>query len=287
MSETHLKITRRGAVATVTLSRPEVRNAFNEALIAELTAAFKTLGQDPALRAIVLAAEGKAFCAGADLNWMKAMAGYSWDENHADAGRLAEMLWTIYSCPLPVIARVQGDVYAGGVGLVACADIVVAVDAAGFCLSEAKLGLLPATIGPYVVRALGEQASRRYFVTAERFSATDAHRLGLVHELVATPEQLDETVEALTAALCANGPAAVRACKKLVQDLAHAPITPTLRDDTARRIADIRASAEGREGVQSFLNKTKPSWLSQDRGEATAASPTPGEAAGHAKPGRG
>ncbi len=261
MSETHLKITRRGAVATVTLSRPEVRNAFNEALIAELTTAFTTLGQDPALRAIVLAAEGKAFCAGADLNWMKAMAGYSWDENHADAGRLAEMLWTIYSCPLPVIARVQGDVYAGGVGLVSCADIVVAVDAAGFCLSEAKLGLLPATIGPYVVRALGEQASRRYFVTAERFSAADAHRLGLVHELVSTPEQLDEKVEALAATLCANGPAAVRACKKLVQDLAHAPITPALRDDTARRIADIRASAEGREGVQSFLNKSKPSWL--------------------------
>jgi len=261
MSETHLKITRRGAVATVTLNRPEVRNAFNEALIAELTTAFKTLGQDPALRAIVLAAEGKAFCAGADLNWMKAMAGYSWDENHADAGRLAEMLWTIYSCPLPVIARVQGDVYAGGVGLVACADIVVAVDAAGFCLSEAKLGLLPATIGPYVVRALGEQASRRYFVTAERFGAAEAHRLGLVHEL-ATPETLDAKVQSLVDALCANGPAAVRACKRLVQDVAHREITPQLRDDTARRIADIRASAEGREGVQSFLNKAKPSWLS-------------------------
>lgn len=255
-----LKIDRQGPVATVTLNRPEVRNAFNEALIAELTAAFADLGQDASLRAIVLAAEGKAFCAGADLNWMKAMAGYSWDENHADAAKLAEMLWTIYSCPLPVIARVQGDVYAGGVGLVSCADIVVAVDTAGFCLSEAKLGLLPATIGPYVVRALGEQASRRYFVTAERFSATEAHRLGLVQEL-ATAETLDQKVAALTSALCANGPAAVKACKKLVQDLAHAPITPALRDDTARRIADIRASAEGREGVQSFLNKSKPSWL--------------------------
>ncbi|WP_397533452.1 enoyl-CoA hydratase/isomerase family protein [Roseateles sp.] len=255
-----LKIERSGDVARVTLNRPDVRNAFNEALIAELTAAFADLGQDASLRAIVLAAEGKAFCAGADLNWMKAMAGYSWDENHADAAKLAEMLWTIYSCPLPVIARVQGDVYAGGVGLVSCADIVVAVDTAGFCLSEAKLGLLPATIGPYVVRALGEQASRRYFVTAERFSATEAHSLGLVQEL-ATAETLDEKVAALTGALCANGPAAVKACKKLVQDLAHAPITPALRDDTARRIADIRASAEGREGVQSFLNKSKPSWL--------------------------
>jgi methylglutaconyl-CoA hydratase len=255
-----LKIERGGHIARVTLNRPEVRNAFNESVIAELTQAFAELGQDPTLRAIVLAAEGKAFCAGADLNWMKAMAGYSWDENHADAARLAEMLWTIYSCPVPVIARVQGDVYAGGVGLVSVCDMVVVVEGAGFCLSEAKLGLLPATIGPYVVRALGEQASRRYFLTAERFSAAEAHRLGLVHEL-ATPETLDEKVDALVAALVANGPAAVRACKKLVQDLAHQPITPTLRDDTARRIADIRASAEGREGVQSFLNKVKPSWL--------------------------
>jgi len=255
-----LKIERDGHVARVTLNRPDVRNAFNEGVIAELTEAFATLGQDPTLRAIVLAAEGKAFCAGADLNWMKAMAGYSWEENHADASRLADMLWTIYSCPVPVIARVQGDVYAGGVGLVSVCDMVVAVEGAGFCLSEAKLGLLPATIGPYVVRALGEQASRRYFVTAERFGAAEAHRLGLVHEL-ATPETLDAKVQSLVDALCANGPAAVRACKRLVQDVAHREITPPLRDDTARRIADIRASAEGREGVQSFLNKTKPSWL--------------------------
>lgn len=253
-------ITRHGHTARVTLNRPDVRNAFNAELIAELTGAFTTLGQDASLRAIVLAAEGKAFCAGADLNWMKAMAGYSWEENHADASRLADMLWAIYACPVPVIARVQGDVYAGGVGLVACADIVVAVDSAGFCLSEAKLGLLPATIGPYVVKALGEQASRRYFVTAERFSAAQAHRLGLVHEVVAA-EALDAQVDELTAALTANGPAAVRACKQLVKDVAGREITPALRDDTARRIADIRASAEGREGVQSFLNKTRPGWL--------------------------
>ncbi len=255
-----LTVQRDGFVARVTLNRPEVRNAFNDSVIAELTATFSALGQDPTLRSIVLAAEGKAFCAGADLNWMKAMAGYSWDENKADAAKLAEMLWTIYSCPVPVVARVQGDVYAGGVGLVSVCDIVVAVDTAGFCLSEAKLGLIPATIGPYVVRALGEQASRRYFVTAERFSAVEAQRLGLVHEL-ATAESLDEKVNALTASLIANGPAAVRACKKLVQDVAHAPITATLRDDTARRIADVRASDEGRDGVQSFLNKGKPSWL--------------------------
>ncbi|KQY86090.1 enoyl-CoA hydratase/isomerase family protein [Pelomonas sp. Root1444] len=257
---TCLTVTIQGPVARVTLNRPDVRNAFNEVLIHELASAFTTLGQRGDLRAIVLAAEGKAFCAGADLNWMKAMAGYSWEENHADATRLADMLWAIYSCPVPVIARVQGDVYAGGVGLVACADVVVAVDTAGFCLSEAKLGLLPATIGPYVVKALGEQASRRYFVTAERFSADAAQRLGLVHEVVAA-DALDARVGEIVAAITANGPAAVRACKQLVKDVAGREITPELRDDTARRIADIRASDEGREGVQSFLSKGKPSWL--------------------------
>ena len=255
-----LNITVTGHIARVTLSRPDVRNAFNEGLIAELTGTFNALGARDDLRAIVLAAEGKAFCAGADLNWMQAMAGYSWQENHADASKLADMLWAIYSCPVPVMARVQGDVYAGGVGLVACADIVVAVDTAGFCLSEAKLGLLPATIGPYVVKALGEQASRRYFVTAERFSADEARRLGLVHEVVAA-EALDAKVGEIATAIAANGPAAARACKRLVKDVASREITAALRDDTARRIADIRASAEGREGVQSFLGKSKPSWL--------------------------
>ncbi len=257
----NLKLERTERVATVTLNRPDVRNAFNEDLIAELTATFTTLAKDEGLRAIVLAAEGKAFCAGADLNWMRAMSSYSWEENHADAVRLAEMLWTIYSCPVPVIAKVQGDAYAGGVGLVSVCDIVVATENAGFCLSEAKLGLLPATIAPYVVRALGEQASRRYFVTAERFSAQEAQRLGLVHELAMTGN-LDEKVNALVNPLCANGPAAVRACKRLVQDVAHATVTAALRDDTARRIADIRASEEGRAGVQSFLGKTPAPWLS-------------------------
>jgi len=259
-SPTALRVSREGAVARVTLARPEVRNAFNDTVIQELTEVFEALGQDATLRAVVLAAEGKAFCAGADLNWMKAMAGYSWEDNHADASRLAHMLWTLYRCPVPIIAAVQGDAYAGGVGLVAVCDVVVAADTAGFCLSEAKLGLLPATISPYVVRALGEQASRRYFVTAERFSAAEAHRLGLVHEL-ATADTLEEKVQALCAALVANGPTAVRACKRLVQDVAHAPITQELRADTARRIADIRAGAEGRDGVQSFLNKSRPGWL--------------------------
>lgn len=247
-------------VAEVWLNRPEVRNAFNDTVIAELTTTFAALAQDPALRVVVLAGHGKAFCAGADLNWMRAMADYSWDENKADAQALADMLWTLYSCPVPVVGRIHGDCYAGGVGLAAVCDVLVASDNAGFCLSEAKLGLLPATIGPYVVRALGEQASRRYFTSAERFSAAQAHHLGLVHELC-SPEQLDERVAGLVAALTANGPAAVRACKRLVQDLAGAPITPALREDTARRIADIRSSSEGREGVSSFLNKRPPAWI--------------------------
>jgi len=257
---TTLEIQRPSAhVAEVWLNRPEVRNAFNDGVIAELTAAFRSLGADPELRAIVLGGRGKAFCAGADLSWMRAMASYSWEENQADAARLAEMLWTIYSCPLPVIGRIQGDCYAGGVGLAAVCDVLVAAEGLQFCLSEARLGLLPATIGPYVVKALGEQASRRYFVTAERFSAAEAKTLGFVHEVVAA-DALDAKVTEIVALLVANGPAAVKACKQLVQDVAGRPIDATLRADTARRIADIRASDEGREGVQSFLGKRSPAW---------------------------
>jgi methylglutaconyl-CoA hydratase len=254
-----LQITRAGAVARVFLDRPEVRNAFNDGVIAELTAAFAGFAADATLRAVVLGGHGKAFCAGADLAWMRAMADYTWEQNRADAQRLADMLFAIWSCPVPVIARVHGDCYAGGVGLAAACDIVVAVEGVQFCLSEAKLGLLPATIAPYVVRALGEQAARRFFVTAERFDAARAQALGLVHEVVPA-DALDAQVDALVAALVANGPAAVRACKRLVQDVAGRPIDDALRADTARRIADVRAGAEGREGVQAFLNKRDPSW---------------------------
>lgn len=246
-------------VAEVWLNRPEVRNAFNDQVIVELTGTFRALGSDPDLRAIVLAGHGKAFCAGADLNWMRAMAGYSWDQNHADARGLAEMLWTLYSCPVPLIGRIHGDCYAGGVGLAAVCDVLVAAEEASFCLSEAKLGLLPATIAPYVIRALGPQAARRWFITAERFSATEAHRLGMV-QVLAPLAELDPQVTSLVGAVVANGPAAVKACKRLVQDLAHEPIDPALREDTARRIADIRASDEGREGIASFLQKRPPSW---------------------------
>ncbi len=246
-------------VAEVWLNRPDVRNAFNDAVIAELTATFTELGADPGLRVIVLAGHGKSFCAGADLGWMRAMADYGWEENRADAQALADMLWTIYRCPLPVVGRIHGDCYAGGVGLAAVCDVLVAAGGVSFCLSEAKLGLLPATIGPYVIRALGEQASRRYFTTAERFDAATAKALGLVHEVVAA-DALDAKVAEIVAALVANGPAAVKACKRLVQDLAGRPIDEDLRSDTARRIADVRASAEGKEGVQSFLAKRAPPW---------------------------
>ncbi|HEX6019836.1 MAG TPA: enoyl-CoA hydratase/isomerase family protein [Burkholderiaceae bacterium] len=256
---TALDIQRDGAVARVWLDRPDVRNAFNDAVIAELGAAFRKLGGDASLRAIVLGGRGKAFCAGGDLNWMRTMADYSWEQNRADAQRLADMLWTLYSCPIPVVGRVHGDCYAGGVGLAAVCDVLVAAEGMHFCLSEARLGLLPATIGPYVVRALGEQASRRYFVTAERFGAAEAHRLGFVHEL-ASAEAIDAKVDAIVQTLLANGPAAVRASKRLVKDLAGQLPTAELRADTARRIADIRASDEGREGVQAFLSKRSPNW---------------------------
>jgi len=255
-----LQIERDGAVARVWLNRPEVRNAFNEGLIAELRQAFDSLAEDPSLRAIVLGARGKAFCAGADLSWMKTMSTYSWEQNRADAQLLAEMLWSLFKCPVPIVGRIQGDCYAGGVGLAAVCDIVVAAEEVTFCLSEARLGLLPATISPYVIRAMGEQAARRYFVTAERFSAAQAHAMGFVHELCAA-DGLDAKVAEIVATLVANGPVATRACKALVQDMAGRTIDAALRAETARRIADIRASDEGREGVQSFLNKRKPAWL--------------------------
>ncbi|MCS0631225.1 enoyl-CoA hydratase/isomerase family protein [Telluria mixta] len=248
-------------VATITLNRPDVRNAFNETTIADLAMAFDEVGREEQIRAIVLAAKGPAFCAGADLNWMKKMAGYSREENEADALRLADMLCTIYFSPKPVVAKVQGDCYAGGMGLVAVCDIVVASEGMNFCLSEVKLGLIPATISPYVIKAMGEQASRRYFLTAERFDAREAKRLGLAHEVVPA-EALDATVDGIVKALVNNSPNAVREAKKLVRDIARLPIDDMLLADTARRIAHIRASAEGREGVASFLQKRKPAWLS-------------------------
>ena len=247
-------------IARITLTRPEVRNAFNDAVIQELKAAFESVGAMDDVRAVVLAAEGPAFCAGADLNWMRRMADYTRDENIADAGQLAAMLKAIYECPKPTIAAVQGDVFAGGMGLVAACDMAVSVRTATYCLSEVKLGLIPATISPYVIRAMGARAAHRYFLTAERFSAEEAHRIGFVHELV-DADALDTKVGELAQALVSASPAAVRACKRLVQDVAERAIDDALIAATVEGIADIRASEEGREGVASFLQKRKPAWL--------------------------
>ena len=257
---TALSIAYDGAVARITLSQPEVRNAFSDEVIAEITAAFLEVGNRPEVRAVVLAAQGPAFCAGANLNWMRRMADYTREENISDAGKLAEMLRVIYECPKPTLARVQGDVYAGGMGLVAACDMAVSVDTAGFCLSEVKLGLIPATISPYVIRAMGARAAHRYFLTAERFDAAEALRTGFVHAVVA-PDQLDAKVDELARAITVASPDAVRACKKLVQDVAERDINAQLIAATVEGIADIRASEQGREGVQSFLQKRKPGWL--------------------------
>ena len=256
----HLLMQVTDRVATVTLNRPDVRNAFNDEVIVEMTTAFDRLGARDDVRCIVLEANGTAFCAGADLNWMRSMADYTREQNLADAGRLAAMMHAVYACPKPTIARIQGDVYAGGTGLVAACDIAISSDAAHYCLSETRLGLVPSTISPYVIRAMGARAAHRYFLTAERFSAAEAWRMGFVHELV-TAEELDAKVAMVAQALVHAGPQAVKLCKKLVQNVAGQDITPALIQMTVESIADVRVSPEGREGLQSFLQKRKPNWL--------------------------
>ena len=256
----HLTLSFERGVETVTLNRPEVRNAFNDEVIAELTAVFGELAKRDEVRCIVLAGNGPAFCAGADLNWMKRMATYTREENLEDASKLARMLEVIFHCPKPTIAKVQGDVYAGGTGLVAACDIAVSVDTAQYCLSEVKLGLIPATISPYVIRAMGARAAHRWFLTAERFGAAEAQRIGFVHEVVPA-EALDAKTAEIAQALVVAGPEAVKACKKLLHDVAGHEITAGLVRRTVEGIADIRASDEGREGIQSFLGKRKPNWL--------------------------
>jgi len=248
------------SVATVTLSRPDVRNAFDEEMIAALAATFGHVDSDPKVRVVVLAAEGKAFCAGADLAWMRRMAGFTLEENQRDALGLATMLETLYRCKKPVIARVQGDCYAGGMGLVAACDFAVAISSAQFCLSEVRLGLIPATIAPYVISRMGPAAARRYMLTAERFPAEDALRFGLVQRVVEA-DQLDGAVSEWVKLLLANSPAAMAEAKRLLHDVSQAPLSAELIQDTAERIAMVRASVEGREGVSAFLDKRPPSWV--------------------------
>ena len=249
-------------VAVVWMTRADVRNAFNETSIAELTDTFASLGVDAGVRAIVLAAEGPAFCAGADLEWMRRMAQYSNEENRADARKLATMLRTIHECPKPVIARVHGPAFAGGLGLVAACDIAIASLTAEFCLTETKLGLIPATIAPYVLRAIGVSQARRYFLTAEKFDAGEAFRIGLIHD-IAPPDELDAKINALLGTLMLTSAEAVAAAKRLVRELAYRPVDEAMVEDTAGRIAQARASADGREGVASFLEKRKPRWVAE------------------------
>ena len=254
-----LEVAELNAVAIVWMNRPEMRNAFNETMIAELTAAFVALDKKPAVRAVVLAGRGPAFCAGADLNWMKKMAGFSIEENRLDAMGLAQMLHALHTLSKPTIARVHGPAFAGGMGLLAACDIAVASQDAEFCLSEVKLGLTPATISPYVIAAMGERAAQRYFLTAERFSAAEAYRIGLAQELT-LPGELDARINGLLGDLVTAGPASLAATKDLMRAVARRPLEAKLIEDTATRIARARASDEGREGVRSFLEKRKPAW---------------------------
>jgi len=246
-------------VATVTLNNPQKHNAFDDTVIAQLTECFEKIGEAKDVRAVILAAAGKNFSAGADLNWMKRMMSYSYEENFEDARALAVMLKTLNFLPVPSIARVQGAAFGGAVGLVSCCDMAVATVGAGFCLSEVKIGLLPATISPYVIDAIGQRFARRYFVTAERFSAETAARLGLVSEVV-EEGRLDERINILIDGLLGNSPAAVRGAKQLIFNVARREIDDELIDFTSERIADIRVSAEGQEGLSAFFEKRKPVW---------------------------
>jgi len=250
-------------VATLTLNRPEKHNAFDDAMIAELSAHFTELAETDDVKTVVLASTGKSFSAGADLDWMRRMAEYDRAANLKDAQQLAQMLQLLANLPQPTIARVQGAAYGGAVGLVSCCDIAIADSAASFCLSEVKIGLIQATISPYVIRAIGQRAAQRYFLTAERFSGEEAAAMGLVHQVVDTAAggNLDDAVQEMAQKLLNNGPLAVRAAKQLIFAVAQAPLSQDTIDDTCHRIADIRVSTEGQEGLSAFLNKRPANWL--------------------------
>jgi methylglutaconyl-CoA hydratase len=260
-----LAVERQGAIGLVTLNRPERHNAFDDELIAELTETLRTIEADDGIRVVVLSGAGKSFSAGADLNWMKRMAGFSVEENKRDAMGLAALMRTLAHLRKPTIARVHGAAYGGGVGLVACCDVAIATLNATFSLSEAKLGLIPAAISPYVVSAIGERAARRYFLTAERFDSAEAFRLGLVHDLAQDEADLDDKVGGLIDAMLACSPAAQLAAKELIRAVSGRPVTSELIQDTADRIAKIRSSPEGREGVAAFLEKRRAAWVPPER----------------------
>ncbi len=247
-------------VATLTINRPDVHNAFDDLLIEAMSAELKRLEQSTQVRIVVLAAAGRSFSAGADLNWMRRMADYNYEENLTDIGKLSDLMRTLAHMPQPTIVRVQGAAYGGGVGLVACCDMAIASERAVFCLSEVRLGLIPAVISPYVIAAMGSRAARRYFLSAEVFNAAEALRWGLVHKIVAE-EALDNTIEDLITSLLGNGPAAMTAAKKLIDRVSVSPVDADLIQDTVESIAVIRASAEGKEGLSAFLEKRPAAWV--------------------------
>lgn len=263
----NLEVTVRNHCAILILNRPEIRNAFDDALIANLAKTLKKLDADDSVRAVVLMGAGPAFCAGADLNWMKRMAGYTYEQNLKDARALAAMLKTLDRMSKPTIARVHGPAFAGGVGLVAACDIAVGTVDAEFALTESKLGLSPATISPYVVRAMGERMAHRYFLTAEKFSAAEAYRIGLLSELC-LPNELDGKINELLGHIVAGGKSALSEIKDLIRAVSRGPIDDPMIDDTAQRIAKIRVSKEGREGIASFLGKRRPAWAAAAEGGA-------------------
>lgn len=256
-----LSIDARG-VATVTLNQPEIHNAFDDKLIIQLTDIFTSIGQNEDIRVMVLAAAGKSFSAGANLNWMRRMASYSYEQNLADANVLANMFFILNTIDKPTIARVQGAAFGGAVGLIACCDMAIGSKLSKFCLSEVKLGLAPATISPYVIDAIGARVARRYFTTAEVFSARRARRLGLLSEAV-VEEELDSTIEDLIEHILKNSPAAVRAAKQLVFDVQNKPISEELLANTSKTIAELRVSEQGQEGLNAFLQKRRAKWIKE------------------------
>ena len=270
-----LAVERQGPIGLVTLNRPERHNAFDDALILELTEALRSMEAEESVRLVVLSGAGKSFSAGADLAWMKRMAGFSKDENQRDAMGLAALMRTLAHLRKPTIARVQGAAYGGGVGLVACCDVAVASQDATFAFSEARLGIIPAVISPYVVAAIGERAARRYFVTGERFGAAEAWRLGLIHEIASGEEDLDEKIGTIADAMLECGPVAQREAKELIRAVAGKPIHSELLQDTAERIARIRSSPEGREGIAAFLEKRRASWRPPEPEAAVEVPPEP------------
>ncbi|MBK9117919.1 MAG: enoyl-CoA hydratase/isomerase family protein [Betaproteobacteria bacterium] len=257
---TTIDVAIRNGIGIVSLDRPDVHNAFDDTLIAELTEALGALARDDTARVVVLAGNGPTFCAGADLNWMKKAAGYSRAQNTADAKALALMLRTLAELPKPTVARVHGAAYGGGVGLTACCDIAVAAVEAKFALSEAKLGIIPATISPYVIRAIGARQASRFFLTAERFDAAEAFRIGLVHDIVPIA-QLDDRVNELLGPLLVAGPNAQRECKALIRAVADRPVDAKVVADTVRRIAAVRSTPEAKEGMAAFLGKRAAAWV--------------------------